>query len=186
MKIIQKIAQAQIARQIPDKELRKKVTPDYTIGCKRVLMANNYYPALIKPNLEVITDGVTEVRANSVVSADGTEREVDAIIWGTGFYVTTNPAWDHLYGRDGRRSHRPGRSPAWKRTSASRSQNFPNLFMIIGPNTGLGHSSMVYMIESCVDHVMRALKFIEKNDVGSVEITRAALDEFEEKIQSGR
>jgi cyclohexanone monooxygenase len=184
MKLIQKIAQLQIARQIPDKELRKKVTPDYTIGCKRVLMANNYYPALNKPNLEVITDAVSEVRANSVISADGTEREVDAIIWGTGFYVTTNPAWDHLYGRDGR-----SLTQTWEKTGMEANlgieiANFPNLFMIIGPNTGLGHSSMVYMIESCVDYVMRALKFIEKHEVGSVEVTRAALDEFEQTIQS--
>lgn len=184
MKIVQKIAQAQIARQVPDKELRKKVTPDYTIGCKRVLMANNYYPALGKPNLEVITDAVTEVREHSVISADGTEREVDAIIWGTGFYVTVNPAWDQIFGRDGRSLTQTWEKSGMEAHLGIAIANFPNLFMIIGPNTGLGHSSMVYMIESCVDHVMRALNFIEKNDVASVEITRAALDEFEATIQS--
>jgi cyclohexanone monooxygenase len=127
---------------------------------------------------------VTEVRANSVVSADGTEREVDAIIWGTGFYVTVNPAWDNLFGRDGRSLTQTWEKSGMEANLGIEIANFPNLFMIIGPNTGLGHSSMVYMIESCVDYVMRALKFIEQNDVASVEVTRAALDDFEDTIQA--
>jgi cyclohexanone monooxygenase len=183
MKIIQRIAKAQLARQVKDKELRKKITPNYTIGCKRVLMANNYYPALTKPNLEVITDAVTEVRENSVVSADGTEREIDAIIWGTGFYVTSNPAWDNLKGRDGRSLSETWAKSGMEAHLGIEVANFPNMFMIIGPNTGLGHSSMVYMIESCVDYVMRSLRFIEENNVASVEIKREALDKFESTIQ---
>jgi cation diffusion facilitator CzcD-associated flavoprotein CzcO len=184
MRLIQRGVELHVKQQVPDPELREKITPDYTIGCKRVLMSNDYYPALQRPNVEVITDGVTEVRANSVVAADGTEREVDAIIWGTGFYVTSNPAWDHMRGRDGRTL-----TETWAKTGKEAHlgveiENFPNLFMIIGPNTGLGHSSMIYMIESCVEYVSRALKFIEANDVGSVEIKREALDNYEKMIQA--
>jgi cation diffusion facilitator CzcD-associated flavoprotein CzcO len=184
MKLIQKVAEVHLRRQVPDRELRKKITPDYLIGCKRILLANNYYPALAQDNVEVITEGVTEVREHSVVSADGTEREVDAIIWGTGFYVTRNPAWDNLFGRDGR-----SLSATWEKTGmesylGSVIPNFPNLFMIVGPNTGLGHSSMVYMIESNIEYVASALKFIEANDVASVEVKREAVDEFEKKIHS--
>jgi cyclohexanone monooxygenase len=132
----------------------------------------------------VITDAVSEVRPNSVVSADGTEREVDAIIWGTGFYVTANPAWDHLRGRDGRTLTQTWEKSGMEAHLGIEVANFPNMFMLIGPNTGLGHSSMVYMIESCVEYVMKALKFIEANDVASVEIRREALDDFEQTIQS--
>jgi cyclohexanone monooxygenase len=183
MRIVQQIAKAQIRRQIKDPVLRKKVTPDYTIGCKRVLMANNYYPALAKDNVEVITEGVTEIRENSVVSADGTEREVDAIVWGTGFHVTKNPGWDQLIGRDGRTLTQTWAKNGMESLLGSAIPNFPNLFLIIGPNTGLGHSSMVYMIESNVEFIDRALKFADKVDAGSVEVTRAAVDGFEAEIQ---
>ena len=183
MRVVQLIAKAQIRRQIKDKALRKKVTPNYTIGCKRVLMANNYYPALAKPNVEVITEGVTEVRENSVISADGTEREVDAIIWGTGFHVTENPGWNEIVGRDGRSLTETWAPTGMESLLGSAIPNFPNLFLIIGPNTGLGHSSMVYMIESNVDWVMSALDYAEKSGAASVEVTREAVDEFERDIQ---
>ncbi len=182
MRMIQPIAKAQIHRQIKDPELRKKVTPDYTIGCKRVLMANNYYPALEKENVEVITEGVTEVRENSIVAADGSEREVDAISWGTGFYVTSNPGWDELIGRDGRSLTKTWESTGMESLLGTLVPNFPNLFMIVGPNTGLGHSSMVYMIESNVDYIERALKFAERVNAGSIEVKREAVDEFERTV----
>lgn len=184
MKVVQQIAKAHIRHQVKDPELRKKVTPDYTIGCKRVLMANNYYPALDKPNVEVITEGVTEVRENSIVAADGTEREVDTIIWGTGFYVTTNPNWENLIGRDGNSLTKTWEPNGMESLLGIMTPNFPNSFLIIGPNTGLGHSSMVYMIESCVDYIEQALDYAEDVGAGSIEVTREAVDEFEQMIQS--
>lgn len=183
MRLIQPIAKAQIHRQIKDPELRKKVTPDYTIGCKRVLMANNYYPALEKPNVEVITEGVTEVRENSIVAADGSEREIDAIIWGTGFYVTSNPGWDEIVGRDGRSLTETWAPTGMESLLGTLIPNFPNLFMIVGPNTGLGHSSMVYMIESNVDYIEKALDYAEGVGAGSIEVRREAVDDFEQTIQ---
>jgi cation diffusion facilitator CzcD-associated flavoprotein CzcO len=184
MRIAQVVAKANIRRHIKDPELRKKVTPSFLIGCKRVLMANSYYPALTQPNVEVVTDGVAEVRENSVVTHDGIEREVDVIIWGTGFHVTENPEWDNLVGRDGRSLSATWAERGMESYLGTLVPNFPNSFMIIGPNTGLGHSSMVYMIESNVDFVMRALTHIDNSGAGSGEITRRAVDEFEDEINS--
>jgi cation diffusion facilitator CzcD-associated flavoprotein CzcO len=183
MRMIQVVAEKHIAHQVKDKALRKKITPDYRIGCKRILLANNYYPAIVEDNVEVITEGVTEVRENSVVAADGTEREVDAIIWGTGFYVTRNPGWDNLIGRDGRSLSETWANTGMEAYLGTAIPNFPNLFMIVGPNTGLGHSSMVYMIESNIEYIASVMKFIEANDVASVEVKREAVDGFEKTIQ---
>lgn len=182
MKPAERLARAHIRRQVRDPELRKKLTPDYRIGCKRVLLANNYYPALTRPNVEVISSGVMEVREHSVVGSDGSEREVDAIIWGTGFYVTTNPAWDHLIGRDGRTL-----SETWtdglRAHKGTLVENFPNMFLMMGPNTGLGHNSMVYMIESSIDYVDRVIRFMDKTGAGSVEISKRAVDIWNERIE---
>jgi cation diffusion facilitator CzcD-associated flavoprotein CzcO len=182
MKRLQKIAELHIARQVPDRELRKKITPDYTIGCKRVLMANNYYPALCEPNVEVVTEGVKEVREHSVIAADGTEREVDAIIWGTGFHVTDPPIANYVYGRDGKSlaGSWNGSMQAYLGTAVS---NFPNFFMLLGPNTGLGHNSVVYMAEASMEQVMRAIQFAEKNDVASLEVRKDAEERFSSWVQ---
>lgn len=182
MKALQPVARAHLKRQVPEPELRAKLMPDFTIGCKRILLGNNYYPALRQPNVELITSGVREVTENSVIGSDGTEREVDAIIWGTGFHVTTNPLWDHLIGRDGRSLSETweGGMRAYKGIQV---ENFPNLFLVMGPNTGLGHTSMVYMIESSIDYIDRVIRFMDKSGAASTEISPAALNAFNEAIQ---
>ncbi|MFY9488042.1 MAG: NAD(P)/FAD-dependent oxidoreductase [Solirubrobacterales bacterium] len=182
MKLVEQIARTHLKRQVPERELREQVTPDYSIGCKRVLLANNYYPALRKPNVEVITHGVTEVREGSIVGDDGVEREVDAIIWGTGFHVTRNPAWDHIIGREGH-----SLNEAWKDGMeayvGSSVAGFPNLFLIVGPNTGLGHSSMVYMIESNIDYIERVVEFIDKTGAASVDVKQQTMHDYSRQIQ---
>ncbi|MBJ7354583.1 MAG: NAD(P)/FAD-dependent oxidoreductase [Thermoleophilaceae bacterium] len=182
MRIAQLGAKLNIRRHIKDKELRKKVTPDFAFGCKRVLMANNYYPALAQDNVEVITHGVTEVRENSIVASDGTEREIDAIIWGTGFYVTDNPEWNNLMGRDGRSLTETWAPTGMRSYLGTLVPNFPNAFLIIGPNTGLGHSSMVYMIESNVEYILSVLDHVEKNSAAAVEVKEQTVANFEDDI----
>lgn len=182
MRLAQPLAKANIRRHVRDRALRKKLTPDFRIGCKRVLMANDYYPALTQPNVKVITEGVAEVREHSVVSTDGTEREVDAIIWGTGFHVTENPQWNNFIGRDGRSLAETWSERGMESYLGTLIPNFPNMFEIIGPNTGLGHSSMVYMIESNTEFIISVLDFIDEAGVGSGEVTREAVDAFEEDI----
>jgi cation diffusion facilitator CzcD-associated flavoprotein CzcO len=182
MKLAEPLAKLNIRRHIKDKDLRKKVTPDFRIGCKRILMANNYYPALAEDNVEVVTHAVSEVRENSIVASDGSEREVDAIIWGTGFHVTDNPEWDNVRGRDGRSLSETWAPTGMRSYLGTLVPNFPNMFLIIGPNTGLGHSSMVYMIESNAMYVIDALDHFDKSGARELEVTEATVDAFEEDI----
>ena len=181
MGIIERIARRHMSKQIPDPELRAKVTPDYTIGCKRILPSNRWYPALGQPNVELVTGGVTEVRANSVVGSDGVEREVDAIIFGTGFSVTDMALGKVVRGRGGRTldEHWRGSPSAHLGTAIP---GFPNLFMLLGPNTGLGHSSMIYMIESQLAHVMDALRVMRDRGLEKVEVRAEVADRFNEAV----
>src|SRR3954466_2874658 len=139
MGIAEKMAKAHMRKQISKPGLIEKVTPDYEIGCKRILPSNKWYPALSQPNVELIEGGVAEVRPNAVVGPDGVERAVDVIIFGTGFEVTDIPASRHIRGRDGRLLHDQWNGSP-KAHWGSAIEGFPNLFMLLGPNTGLGHS----------------------------------------------
>ncbi|GAA4532516.1 flavin-containing monooxygenase [Amycolatopsis samaneae] len=158
MKLGQRLAKRNIDKAVKDPGLRAKLTPDYTMGCKRVLISNDYYPALARDNVDVVTDGVAEVREHSVVDTAGVEHEVDAIIYGTGFHVTD--AFDELeiLGRDGRDLGKEWASEGMRTHLGITVSGFPNLFMLLGPNTGLGHNSVVFMIESQISYVAEALR----------------------------
>ncbi len=183
MRVAEPLAKLNIRRHIKDPELRAKVTPDFRIGCKRILMANNYYPALARENVEVITSGVAEVRENSIVGSDGTEREVDAIIWGTGFHVTDNPEWDKIRGRDGRTLTETWAPTGMRSYLGTLVPNLPNAFLIIGPNTGLGHSSMIYMIESNIRYILSLLDHHERIGARDFEVREQTVDDFEADIE---
>jgi cation diffusion facilitator CzcD-associated flavoprotein CzcO len=178
----ERMARKHIRDQVPDPELRRKVTPDYTVGCKRVLISNDYYPTLMQPNVELVTDGIREVRATSVVTADGTEREVDTIIFGTGFRVTEPPAADIVRGRGGVNLAETwnGSMEAYLGTTIS---GFPNLFFLVGPNTGLGHNSIVFMIESQLNYALDALRTMDARGVASIDVRPEAQAAYNAKIQ---
>jgi cation diffusion facilitator CzcD-associated flavoprotein CzcO len=169
MRVVERLARRHIERQVPDAELRAKVTPDYTIGCKRILPSNRWYPALGKDNVELVPGGVESVGPRSVVGSDGVSREVDAIVFGTGFHVTDMPLGRALRGRGGTLLDDVWRgSPrAFLGTAIA---GFPNLFILLGPNTGLGHNSMVYMIESQIAHVAAALGAMRRAGAATVEV----------------
>lgn len=158
MKAGEVIAKRHIGKAIKDPKLRKKVTPDYTMGCKRVLISNDYYPAINRSNVDVNTEGVREVKAHSVVDGNGIEHEVDAIIYGTGFHVTD--AFDDLeiIGRDGRNLGKEWATEGMRTYQGITVSGFPNLFFLLGPNTGLGHNSVVFMIEAQISYVAQALR----------------------------
>ncbi|MEA2444278.1 MAG: hypothetical protein QOJ12_1570 [Thermoleophilales bacterium] len=166
--IVERIARKHMAEQVPDAELRRKLTPDYTIGCKRILISDDYYPALSQPNADVVTDGIREVRAHSIVDGNGVERDVDTIIFGTGFHVTDMPAAKVVRGRGGQSlaDAFEGSPKAHRGTTFA---GFPNAFMLTGPNTGLGHNSIVFMIESQVNYVISALGHMRSSGVAAVE-----------------
>jgi cation diffusion facilitator CzcD-associated flavoprotein CzcO len=160
-------------RQVPDPVLREKLTPDYELGCKRIVISNDYYPALARPNVEVVTDPIAEVRTNSIVTSDGTERAVDTIILGTGFDVTGRAAGTQTVGRGGRTLADAWATglEAYKGTTVA---GFPNLFLMVGPNSGLGHSSIVFVIESQIAYVLDALDAMDRLGLSTVEVSPAA------------
>jgi cation diffusion facilitator CzcD-associated flavoprotein CzcO len=170
-RLLERIPMMHMRKQIRDPELREKLTPGYSIGCKRILPTNEWYPALAQPNVEVITEGITEIRPHSVVAADGSEREVDTIIFGTGFHVTDVPIADRIEGRDGRTLAETwqGSMQAYKGTTVA---GFPNLFFLVGPNTGLGHTSIVFMIESQIAYVLDALRAMRRRGAEVLEVRR--------------
>ncbi|MGW0862224.1 flavin-containing monooxygenase [Streptomyces sp. NPDC002611] len=150
--LVEEMARRNMARSIKDPELRAKLTPDYRIGCKRILLSSDYYPALAQPNVDVVASGLAEVRGSTLVAADGQEAEADAIVFGTGFHVTDMPIADRVVGADGRTLAETwkGGMEALRGASAA---GFPNWMTIIGPNTGLGNSSMILMIESQLNYL---------------------------------
>ncbi len=182
MKLVQTQAKRHINKHIKDPVLRAKVTPDYTIGCKRVLISDDYYPALARDNVNVITAGVVEVRENSVITGDGQEHEVDAIIYGTGFHATDPLPRGMVFGQNG-----IDIMDAWKDGIEAYKgcvvSGFPNLFIIPGPNTGLGHSSMVYMIESQIRYAMGALKAMDKKQLATINVRADAQRAYNENVQ---
>lgn len=157
--------------------MREKLTPNYTIGCKRILLSNTYYPALAQSNVSVHTTGIAEVNENSIIDLDGNETEVDTIIFGTGFQVKDLPYARSIFGREGHSlSEEWGGSPkAYMGTTIT---GFPNLFLIQGPNTGLGHSSVVFMIEAQVEHIISTLTYMKKNNIDIVEPKEEAQQKF--------
>jgi len=168
MRLLQPMARRHLRRSVADPVLRAKLTPDYLMGCKRVLISNNYFPALTKPNVELVTDGIAEVREQSIVSDDGVERPIDAIIFGTGFHVADFSFASKIRGRDGRTL-----TDTWqgspKALAGTMVAGFPNLFLLPGPNTGLGHSSVIYMLEAQIEHLMRAIRYLRQHDFVTIE-----------------
>jgi cation diffusion facilitator CzcD-associated flavoprotein CzcO len=184
MKGIEKIAERHRRSAIADPALLEKVKPDYTIGCKRILPSNEWYPALARDNVELIAgDPIAEVRERSIVTESGEEREVDAIVFGTGFHVVDMPVAKMVHGRDGHALEDvwDGSPNAHLGTAVA---GFPNLFILLGPNTGLGHSSMVYMIESQIAYVMDALRELRRNGHRTVEVRREVQERFNRDVQA--
>ncbi|GHE00614.1 flavin-containing monooxygenase [Streptomyces alanosinicus] len=158
--MVEQLARRNMARAIKDPALRAKLTPDYRIGCKRILLSSEYYPALAKPNVDVVASGLSEIRGSTVVAADGTEVEVDAIIFGTGFHVTDMPIAERVVGAEG-----VTLAESWKSgmqvLRGAAAAGFPNWMTIIGPNTGLGNSSMILMIESQLNYMADYLRQLD-------------------------
>ncbi len=180
--LFQKTADAHRAAQVKDPVLRKKLTPDYTMGCKRVLISSNYYPAVARDNCHLITEGIDRITAKGVKTVDGIEREVDAIIFGTGFHATDHPFSHRVIGRGGK-----SMAEAWENSGAeayvgTTVHGFPNHFMLMGPNTGIGHTSALVMIEGGVNHALACIEHAEKKG-GAIEVKKSVQDRFNEKLQ---
>ncbi|MDX1587671.1 MAG: NAD(P)/FAD-dependent oxidoreductase [Oleiphilaceae bacterium] len=182
LKVAKMMAKRHIRNQISDPQLRRKVTPDYEFGCKRILLSNNYYPALDQPNVEVVTDDIREITETGIVTADGKHREVDAIIYGTGFKAGDPVPKGLVKGRNGQDLQELWQEgpEAYKGSAVA---GFPNLFMLMGPNTGLGHNSMVYMIESQIQYALDAINTMKRENLTSVEVDEKAQMHYNRRLQ---
>jgi cation diffusion facilitator CzcD-associated flavoprotein CzcO len=182
--LAQRMARRHLEKQVADPALREKLTPHFEIGCKRILLSDEYYPALQQPNVELVTEAVAEVRPDAIVAADGRVHEVDTIIWGTGFHTKDLPITERLRGRDGRTLAEAWAEGGMQGLRGTTVAGFPNLFMLVGPNTGLGHNSIVFMIESQLTYVLGALAAMEARGAGVLEPRRAAQDAFNRDVQA--
>ncbi|MET0342110.1 MAG: NAD(P)/FAD-dependent oxidoreductase [Polyangiales bacterium] len=182
MKIGEKIALRYLHKVIRDPALRAKLTPQYRMGCKRVLLSSDYLPALTRENVEVVTDGIQEVRANAIVTRDGRTHEVDALVLATGFQVAENVAPFPIFGRDGRSldAHWAQGAEAFK---GSVVKGFPNAFFIVGPNTGLGHSSMVLMIEAQIGYALAGIELLRGEQLRAMEVLPEVQDAYNTWLQ---
>ena len=187
MAVAEAVARWHLRRQVPDPVLRDKLTPRYRLGCKRVLLSNDYYRALSQPGVEVVTDAVVEVLPRAVVSQapDGTRttHEVDTIVFGTGFRVTDPPVAHVVRGRDGRTLAEHWAEHGMAALHGATIAGFPNLFFLVGPNTGLGHNSVVHMIESQVGYVLAALAHLDARGLASVEPRQDVQDAYNVQLQ---
>lgn len=169
-------------QQVKDTALQARMLPDYPAGCKRILLSNDYLATFSKPHVELVTDSIRTITAEGLETADGVQHPVDAIIYGTGFAATEFLAPMHITG-----AGNLDLNVAWKEGAQAylgiTVPSFPNFFILYGPNTNLGHNSIVYMLESQIAHVMRCIKAMRKRQSDTVEVSGAAHETFHTTIQ---
>jgi cation diffusion facilitator CzcD-associated flavoprotein CzcO len=177
------VARHQITKAIADPELRRKVTPSDEFGCKRVMLTDDWYPALAKPNVDVLTDAIAEVTAAGIRTADGTERPADAIVLATGFQSHGFVAPMEVVGTDGRTLAQEW-SPTARAYLGMSVPGFPNMFLLYGPHTNGGSGSVVYTIEAAMGHVLAALDELGRSGAATIEVRRQAADDFDRELRA--
>lgn len=182
---LQNLAKAFIRFQVKDPALVEKLTPDYTIGCKRVLISNEWYPMFNRPNVELVTEGIAEIREHGVVTTDGVERPADCIILGTGFVVDPR-----IYMKSFPLSGLPGHelNTDWKDGAEAyygiSVTGFPNLYQLVGPNTALGHNSIIFMIECQVHYTLECMRLLREKGADYLDVRPEAQAELNRRIQA--
>jgi cation diffusion facilitator CzcD-associated flavoprotein CzcO len=178
-----RVALNHLAEQVPDETLRKKLTPDYPIGCKRVLITDDFYPALLRPNVTIETGAIARITPKGIETKDGVKHDVDVIVYATGF-ETTGWHWSvDVVGKGGIHLR-----DAWADTPEAylgiTTAQFPNLFILYGPNTNLGHNSITFMLERQVEYVVKALTAMHERKVAAMEVKKSAQDRFQRDLQT--
>jgi cyclohexanone monooxygenase len=175
------IARAHLARVIPDEDLRKRLTPDFPIGCKRLLLTNDYLPIFNRDNVELVTSRISRVTPNGVRTEDGREREIDVLILGTGFKASEHLGAVDIYGESGRRLADQWADGAEAHLGIT-VKGFPNLFMLYGPNTNQGGNSIIFIHESQVHYIMQAVRRLRRKR-GALTVKGPVQDAYNAKIQ---
>jgi len=180
-KLFEEAARKQREEQITDAALRAKLTPDFTIGCKRILIADSFYPALQRSNVDLVTDKIAKITPKGVVTTDGTERPADVIIYATGF-ASSHFAWSlNVVGPRGALKDAWGNGPEAYRGVAT--EGFPNFFMLYGPNTNLGHTSILFMVERQIDYILKLLGAMQTQASKAVMVRGEAQARYNESLQ---
>ena len=176
------LARRQIRKQIADPELRRKVTPRDELGCKRIMLTDDWYPALTRPNVELVTDRIEAITPQGVRTSDGTERPADILVLGTGFKSHSFVAPMEVVGRGGR-----ALAEAWagvpKAYLGITVPGFPNMFLLYGPNTNGGAGSVIYTVESAMHHVIAAIRELERTSARTIELVPEAAAAFDRELR---
>lgn len=170
-------------KQVQDLNLRAKLTPDYLPGCKRILLSNDFYPAMTQKHVSLVTDGIDHITKDGVVTKDGKKHELDVLILATGFVVAETVAPFPLAGLGGvdlNESWAAEGPQAYRGTTVA---GYPNMFIIIGPNTGLGHTSMVLMIEAQVGYAVDAIERMHRQGIKSLEVDADKQGAYNRQLQ---
>ncbi|MEV0079083.1 NAD(P)/FAD-dependent oxidoreductase [Nocardia neocaledoniensis] len=169
-KALELVGRAKMWLEIRDPAKRRKVVPGHPIGCKRMLVSNKFYRAIDRDNVDLVTDGIAEVRAGSIVTEDGTEREVDAIVLATGFHVADSPTYNLYTGRDGRTMAEAADEEGYQLYKGVTVAGFPNMFLMLGANSGLNYTSLIYVIESQIAYLLDAITTMADRDLRTFEV----------------
>lgn len=182
MRLMEAYARWNMRRQIGDPEMRRQLEPDYRMGCKRILLSNRYYSALNRPHVDLVTDPIERITPDGVLTADGEHVPADVIVYATGFQVANVLDGLTVSGRQGRDLETvwADRPVAYLGTTIP---GFPNLYTVLGPNTGLGHNSMVFMMECQYDYILSALRPQRHPGVAYLEVRPEALDRYVAEIE---
>ena len=171
---VRRLALAHLRHQVADPALRAALTPTFQPGCKRLLLSDDFYPVLGRPEVTLVPSAVTGFDGDAVVAADGSRHPVDAVVFATGFAATRMPIAEVVHGRDGATLAQAWRADGMQALRGSTVHGFPNLFLLVGPNTGQGHTSMIYMIESQLNYLVRALDAMDAEPAVAIEPTAVA------------
>ncbi len=180
--LVRAIGRRQINRAIADPELRKKVTPADEVGCKRIMLTDEWYPTLTQPNVELISDGIEELTPAGIRTQDGVEREADVLILATGFQSHAFVAPMEITGREGRKLAEEWQ-PVARAYLGLTVPGFPNLFLLYGPNTNGGTGSVIFTLEAGIGHLVVALRELEACDADRIEVRREAAERFDRELR---
>jgi cation diffusion facilitator CzcD-associated flavoprotein CzcO len=182
-RLLKKMARGHLEKQVPDPELRAQLTPSFTPGCKRLTPSNEYLPAIASSATTLVTSGIDHVEKNGIVTKDGALHELDVIILATGFRVTDNTFPELIIGRDGRTMRETWDITGNGGYNGTTFAGFPNLFMLAGPNTGIGHTSLVYMIEAQFPYILDALRLMDERGIVELDVRPDVQVRFNEMLQ---
>lgn len=182
LRIVQQVGVLHLRLRVDDRALRRTLRPDYTLGCKRLLMSNRWYPALDRENVTVHPTAVERIEGETIVGRDGTRVPADVLVFGTGFHITDAPVAGLVFDADGRSldDHWGGSMKAYLGTTIS---GFPNLFLVLGPNLGTGHSSAFDILEAQVDYAIAAITAMRDRGWAAIDVRAEVQEAYNGDLQ---